>query len=75
MAELIGTKPLQVDYWREVGLLKGIRLNEKNEYLYENPNADAIQQIKRRIKTKNQRLVLDCTYEAQYETYSLLQAA
>jgi transposase-like protein len=28
----------------------GLRLNDKNEYLYEHPNADTIQQIKRRIK-------------------------
>jgi hypothetical protein len=52
IAELIGSKPLLVDYWREVGLLNGIRLNDKNEYLYEHPNADAIQQIKRRIKLR-----------------------
>ena len=52
IAELIGSKPLLVDYWREVGLLNGIRLNDKNEYLYEHPNADTIQQIKRRTKIK-----------------------
>ena len=50
IAEMIGSKPLQVDYWREVGLLNGIRLNDKNEYLYEHPNEDTIQQIKRRIQ-------------------------
>jgi hypothetical protein len=52
IAELIGSKPNLVDYWREVGLLNGIRLNDKNEYLYEHPNADTIQQIKRRIKLR-----------------------
>ena len=52
IAEMIGSKPLQVDYWREVGLLNGIRLNDKNEYLYEGPNPDAIQQIKQRIKLR-----------------------
>jgi DNA invertase Pin-like site-specific DNA recombinase len=52
IAELIGSKPLLVDYWREIGLLDGIRLNDKNEYLYEHPNADTIQQIKRRIKLR-----------------------
>jgi MerR-like DNA binding protein len=50
IAELIGSKHLLVDYWRQKGLLNGIRLNDKNEYLYEHPNADTIQQIKRRIK-------------------------
>jgi DNA invertase Pin-like site-specific DNA recombinase len=54
IAELIGRKPLLVDYWREVGLLNGVRLNDKNEYLYERPNADTIQQIKRRIKLRKQ---------------------
>lgn len=52
IAELVGTKPLLVDYWRQQGLLKGIRLNDKNEYLYERPEPDAIQQIKRRIRVK-----------------------
>jgi DNA invertase Pin-like site-specific DNA recombinase len=52
IAELIGSKPLQVDYWREVGLLNGIRLNDKNEYLYEQPNVDTIQQINRRMKLR-----------------------
>jgi hypothetical protein len=52
IADLIGSKPLSVNYWREVGLLNGVRLNDKNEYLYEHPNADTIQQIKRRIKLK-----------------------
>jgi len=50
IAELIGSKHLLVDYWRRKGLLNGIRLNDKNEYFYEHPNADTIQQIKRRIK-------------------------
>jgi hypothetical protein len=52
IAELIESKPLLVDYWREAGLLNGIRLNDKNEYLYEHPNADTIQQIKRRTKLR-----------------------
>ena len=51
IAELIGSKHLLVDYWRQKGLLNGIRLNE-NEYLYEHPNADTIQQIKRRINLR-----------------------
>jgi hypothetical protein len=53
IAELIGTKPLLVDYWRQQGLLKGIRLNDKNEYLYQRPDADAVQQIKRLTRLKN----------------------
>jgi Recombinase zinc beta ribbon domain len=36
IAALVGTKPLLVDYWRQQGLLEGIRLNDKNEPLYFN---------------------------------------
>jgi DNA invertase Pin-like site-specific DNA recombinase len=53
IAQLIGTKPLLVDYWREQGLLKGIRLNDKNQYLYQRPDSDVIQQIKTRTRCKN----------------------
>jgi hypothetical protein len=33
IAQLIDSKPSLVDYWREQGLLKGIRLNDRNRYL------------------------------------------
>jgi DNA-binding transcriptional MerR regulator len=52
IAQLIDTKPSLVDYWRQHGLLKGIRLNDRNQYLYENPNADVLQEIKRRTRLK-----------------------
>jgi DNA invertase Pin-like site-specific DNA recombinase len=52
IAALAGTKPHLIDYWREQGLLKGIRLNDKNEYLYEPPDAHTIRQIKRRTRWK-----------------------
>ena len=58
IAELIGTKPLLVDYWRQQGLLDGIRLNDKNEYLYKPPDEHAIQQIKRRTRSKILKNVL-----------------
>ena len=48
IAELIGSKPNLVDYWREQGLLKGARRNEKNEYYYERPSPEIVQQIKQR---------------------------
>jgi DNA invertase Pin-like site-specific DNA recombinase len=48
IAEIIETKPLSVDYWREQGLLKGARRNEKNEYYYERPSPETVQQIKQR---------------------------
>src|ERR1700687_4004167 len=50
IAELIASKHRLVHYWRQKGLLNAIRLNDKNEYLYEHPNEDTIQQIKRRIQ-------------------------
>src|SRR5260370_2177293 len=52
IAQLIDSKPSLVDYWRQQGLLKGIPLNDRNEYLYENPNQDVLQQIKRRTRLK-----------------------
>jgi DNA invertase Pin-like site-specific DNA recombinase len=52
IAVLIDSKPTLVDYWRERGLLKGIRFNDKNEYLYEPPAPDAVQHIKRRSRLK-----------------------
>lgn len=62
IAALVGTKPLLIDYWRQQGLLKGIRLNDKNEYLYERPDPHAIQQIKRRTRVKK---------PTTYPTYNL----
>jgi DNA invertase Pin-like site-specific DNA recombinase len=50
VAELVGTKPLLVDYWREHGLLRGTRLNEKNEYFYEHPDAAAVEAIRQRTR-------------------------
>jgi DNA invertase Pin-like site-specific DNA recombinase len=52
IAELVGSKPHLVDYWRQQGLLKGVRSNDKNEYFYERPEPDAIQEIKQRIRVK-----------------------
>jgi DNA invertase Pin-like site-specific DNA recombinase len=48
IAEQLGSKPNLVDYWREQGLLKGARRNEKNEYYYERPSPEIVQQIKQR---------------------------
>ncbi len=48
IGELIHTKPHLVDYWREQGLLKGARRNQKNEYYYERPSPETVQQIKQR---------------------------
>ena len=48
MGELIDSKPGLVDYWREQGLLEGVRRNEKNEYYYERPSSEIVHQIKQR---------------------------
>jgi DNA invertase Pin-like site-specific DNA recombinase len=48
IGELIDAKPSLVDYWREQGLLKGTRRNERNEYYYERPSPEVVQQIKGR---------------------------
>ena len=47
----IGCKPNLVKYWRQQGLLQGIRLNDKEEYLYQPPLPDMIAQIKQRTRT------------------------
>jgi hypothetical protein len=52
IAELIGSKPLLVDYWRQQGLLKGVPLNDKGEYMYERPDPEAVKQIKMRTRLK-----------------------
>jgi hypothetical protein len=53
IAQLIESKPHLADYWRERGLLNGVRLNDKNEYLYERPAPEVVQHIKRRTRLKN----------------------
>lgn len=51
VAPQIGCKLTAVKYWRQQGLLQGIRLNDKEEYLYEPPRADMVAQIKQRMRT------------------------
>lgn len=52
IAEMIGSKPNLVDYWRQEGLLKGVLLNDKNEYMYERPDPAVVKQIKMRTRFK-----------------------
>ncbi len=56
IAPQIGCQPNLVKYWRQQGLLQGIRLNEKEEYLYEPPRADMVAQIKQRTRTSFESL-------------------
>lgn len=51
IASLIGCKPGDVKYWRHIGLLKGIQSNEKVEYLYEVPDRNVIDLIRKRRQT------------------------
>ena len=51
IAPQIGCKLAAVKYWRQQGLLQGIRLNDKEEYLYEPPRADMVAQIQQRTRT------------------------
>jgi hypothetical protein len=55
MAELLGTKPNLVDYWREQGLLRGLRVTEKKEHYYERPDAKAVQTIQQRTRLNRNR--------------------
>lgn len=52
IAELIDSKPNLVDYWRQQGLLKGVPLNDKGEYMYEQPDPAVVKQIKMRTRLK-----------------------
>jgi hypothetical protein len=51
IAPQIDCKPNLVKYWRQQGLLQGIRLNDKEEYLYQPPQPDMVAQIKQRTRT------------------------
>jgi hypothetical protein len=50
VAELLGTQAPLVDYWRQQGLLKGVLLNHRNEYLYEHPDGQTVKEIGMRIR-------------------------
>lgn len=45
---MIGAVPGHVKYWRETGPLKGIRVSEKNEYLYQKPTEAEVREIQGR---------------------------
>ena len=63
-AELLGTKPNLVDYWRQQGVLRGVRLNDRKEYLYERPDAQTVQTIQQRTRlNRSPAVVLDGTDE------------
>jgi hypothetical protein len=53
MAEIIGTKPTLVDYTRQQGLLQGVQLNDKHEYMYERPAPEMVKQIQQRLRLRS----------------------
>lgn len=55
VASRIDSKPDAVKYWRQQGLLKGTRFNDKQEYLYQEPTTENIQIIKQRSRLTAQR--------------------
>jgi DNA invertase Pin-like site-specific DNA recombinase len=48
VAQLIDSKHNLINYWRHQGLLKGVRLDERNAYYYERPSPENVQEIKQR---------------------------
>ena len=51
IAPQIGCQPSSLHYWRQQGLLQGIQLNDRKEFLYEPPREDRVAQIKQRMRT------------------------
>jgi DNA invertase Pin-like site-specific DNA recombinase len=49
----IGSTPNRVKYWRRVGVLKGVKLGERNEYLYYRPTEFEVEQIRRRRQKRS----------------------
>jgi DNA invertase Pin-like site-specific DNA recombinase len=53
VAPMIGSRISRVKYWRQVGVLSGLRFSEKNEYLYHKPTGTMIELIhERRCKRR-----------------------
>jgi len=52
MAPIIGSVISRVKYWRQVGVLKGLKFGERNEYLYYRPTATDLEQICQRRQNR-----------------------
>lgn len=48
IARMLKIRITSINYWREEGMLKGTRYNEKGQHLYELPNRATIKKIQRR---------------------------
>jgi Recombinase zinc beta ribbon domain len=59
IAQIIGGVASRVKYWRQCGVLSGVRYSEKSEYLYHNPTPAMIQEIRRRRGLYGRKLPLN----------------
>jgi hypothetical protein len=50
---MIGSAPSRVKYWRRVGVLKGVKSGERNEYLYYKPTEAELEQIRCRRQKRS----------------------
>lgn len=50
---MIGSALSRVKYWRRVGVLKGVRIGERNEYLYHKPTEAEVEQIRYRRQKRS----------------------
>lgn len=53
IAPRIGSTPKRVKYWRQAGLLRGVKLGERNEYVYYSPTEVEMEQIQRRRQKRS----------------------
>lgn len=53
---MIGSVISRVKYWRQVGVLKGIKFGERNEYLYYQPTPSEVEQIKRQRQKRSSKV-------------------
>ena len=50
---MIGAAFSRANYWRRVGVLKGVKIGERNEYLYYKPTNAEVEQIRCRRQKRS----------------------
>lgn len=55
IAQIVGGVASQIKNWRHLGLLSGLRYNEKEEHLYPSPTPEIIQEIHRRRELRGKK--------------------
>ena len=53
---MIGSAISRVKYWRQVGVLKGVKLGERNDYLYYKPTGTEVELIQRRRQKRRPKV-------------------